>query len=158
MLPSSKGNKQQGTIKQSINKLFFVSFLLTPSLVTLISELSIVNITSTPKMHVQQISVELHRPALQTLPIYKLPGVGQIPHDLHGDQHLLFNVDCANHLVQELACVGQELTHLQVRLQLVELLYLNARQTEEALTEKHQETYNFPFFSYHTDEKLATKA
>lgn len=69
----------------------------------------------------------------QTLPIYKLPGIGQIPHNLHGDQHLLFNVDCANHLVHELARVSQELTHLKVRLQLVELLHLNITEQKKRL-------------------------
>lgn len=58
-------------------------------------------------------------------PVNDLPGVGQISHYLHGDEHFLFDVDGADHLMEELACVRQELTHLQVGLQLVELLDLS---------------------------------
>lgn len=57
-------------------------------------------------------------------PVNDLPGVRQIPHDLHSDENFLLDVDSANHLMEELARVRQELTHLQVRLQLVELLHL----------------------------------
>lgn len=59
-----------------------------------------------------------------TLPVDDLPGVGQVSYDLHGDEHLLLDVDGADHLMEELPGVGQELAHLQVGLQLMELLDL----------------------------------
>ena len=65
------------------------------------------------------------------LPVDDLPGVGQVSYDLHGDQHLLLDVDGADHLVEELPGVGQELAHLQVRLQLMELLDLKWVQVKE---------------------------
>lgn len=51
---------------------------------------------------------------LSTLPVNQLPSERKVPHDVHGDKHLLLNVDGSDHLVQELASVGQKLTHLQV--------------------------------------------
>lgn len=51
---------------------------------------------------------------LSALPVNQLPGEGKVPHDLHGDQHLLFNVDGSDHLVQKLARVSEKLTHLQI--------------------------------------------
>ena len=57
-------------------------------------------------------------------PVYDLPGVGEVGDDLHGDEDLLLYVDDADHLVQVLAGVGQELFDLQIGLQLVELLDL----------------------------------
>lgn len=58
-------------------------------------------------------------------PVNDLPRVGQVSNYLHGDENLLLDVDGADHLVQELSGVSQELTDLQVGLQLVELLHLN---------------------------------
>lgn len=58
-------------------------------------------------------------------PVNDLPGIGQVSNNLHGDENLFLDVDCADHLVQELSGVGQELTDLQVGLELVELLDLN---------------------------------
>lgn len=61
-------------------------------------------------------------------PVNDLPCIGQISNDLHGDQDLLFDVDGADHLVQELPGVGQKLAHLQVRVQLVKLLHLKTKE------------------------------
>lgn len=58
-------------------------------------------------------------------PVNYLPCVGQVSNYLHGDENLFLDVDGADHLVQELSGVSQELTDLQVGLQLVELLDLN---------------------------------
>lgn len=58
------------------------------------------------------------------LPVNYLPCVGEIADYLHGNEDFFFDVDGADHLVQELSGVSQELTNLQVRLQLVELLDL----------------------------------
>lgn len=58
-------------------------------------------------------------------PVNDLPCVGQVSDYLHGDENLFLDVDGADHLVQELSGVCQELTDLQVGLQLVELLDLN---------------------------------
>lgn len=43
---------------------------------------------------------------------------------MYRDEHFLFDVDGSDHLVQVLPGVGQELLHLQVTFQLVELLDL----------------------------------
>lgn len=59
------------------------------------------------------------------VPVNNLPCVGQVSNYLHGNENLFLDVNCANHLVQELSGVSQELTDLQVGLQLVELLDLN---------------------------------
>lgn len=59
-------------------------------------------------------------------PVDYLPRVGQVSNYLHGDENLFLDVDGADHLVQELSGVSQELTDLQVGLQLVELLDLRA--------------------------------
>lgn len=47
-------------------------------------------------------------------PIDDLPGVRQVSNYLHGDEDFLFDVNGADHLMQELPSVGQELTHLKV--------------------------------------------
>lgn len=63
----------------------------------------------------------------QHVPVDYLPRIGEISYYLHGDQDLFFDVDGADHLVQELPGVGQKLTHLQVGLQLVKFLDLEAK-------------------------------
>ncbi len=71
-------------------------------------------------------------------PVNDLPGVGQISHYLHRDEHFLFDIDGADHLMEELACVRQELTHLQVGLQLVKLLDLTGETMScEIIAERH---------------------
>lgn len=63
----------------------------------------------------------------EEVPVNYLPCVGQVSNYLHGDENLLFDIDGADHLVQKLPCVSQELTDLQVRLQLVKLLDLKTK-------------------------------
>lgn len=60
----------------------------------------------------------------QWVPVNDLPCVRQIPHYLHGNENFFFDIDGADHLVQELSGVSQELTNLQIGLQLMELLDL----------------------------------
>jgi len=62
-------------------------------------------------------------------PVNDLPGVGQVSHDLHGDEDFLLDVDGADHLVQKPPGVSQELADLEVGLQLVELLDLRSTGT-----------------------------
>lgn len=57
-------------------------------------------------------------------PVNYLPRVGQVSNYLHRDEDFFFDIDGADHVVQELPGVRQELTDLQVRLELVELLDL----------------------------------
>lgn len=57
-------------------------------------------------------------------PVHDVPGIRQVPHYLYCDEHFLFDVDGSDHLVQVLPGVGQKLLHLQVTLQLMELLDL----------------------------------
>lgn len=61
-------------------------------------------------------------------PVNDLPRVGQVSNDLHGDEDFLFDVDGADHVVEELSGVCQKLAHLQVGLQLVEFLDLNSEE------------------------------
>ena len=61
----------------------------------------------------------------------ELPGVGQVGGYLHGDQHLLLDVNGTDHLMEELARVQQELPDLEVALELVELLHLQRGGKEE---------------------------
>lgn len=72
-------------------------------------------------------------------PVNYLPCVGQVSNYLHGDENLFFDVDGADHLVQELSGVSQELADLQVGLQLVELLDLNI------CGEKKSDNFFLPF-------------
>ena len=73
------------------------------------------------------------------IPVNDLPGIGEVSHDLEVDEELFLDVDGADHLVQELPGVSQELLHLQVRLQLVELLHLFARQRSSSrLTQSYR--------------------
>lgn len=48
------------------------------------------------------------------LPINYLPCIGQISNYLHCDEDFFFDIDGADHLVQEFSGVSQELTDLQV--------------------------------------------
>lgn len=64
---------------------------------------------------------------IHEVPVNDLPCIGQVSNYLHGNENFLFDIDGADHLVKELSGVRQELTDLQVRLQLVELLDLKAR-------------------------------
>lgn len=61
------------------------------------------------------------------VPVNDLPCVGQISNYLHRNEDLFFDVDGTDHLVQKPPGVRQELTHLKVRLQLVELLDLKTK-------------------------------
>ena len=63
-----------------------------------------------------------------------LPRVGEVAHYLYGDEHLLLDVDGADHVMQVFPRVRQKLLHLQVTLKLVELLDLQrgkSKKTED---------------------------
>lgn len=59
-------------------------------------------------------------------PVNDLPGVGEVSNDLHGDEYLFFDIDGADHVVQELPGVSQELANLKVGFQLMKFLHLMA--------------------------------
>lgn len=62
-----------------------------------------------------------------SVPVNYLPCIRQVSNYLHGNENFFFDIDGADHLVQELPGVSQELTDLQIRLQLVELLDLKTK-------------------------------
>ena len=57
-------------------------------------------------------------------PVNYLPSKAEISHNLHGNQHILIDVDDANHLMQELSCVIEKLFNLKVAFQLMKFLNL----------------------------------
>lgn len=61
------------------------------------------------------------------VPVNDLPGVGEVSNNLHGDEDLFFDIDGADHVVQKLPGVSQELAHLKVGFQLMEFLHLQTR-------------------------------
>lgn len=61
------------------------------------------------------------------VPVNDLPGVGEVSNYLHSDEDLFFDIDSADHVVQELPGVSQELANLKVGFQLMKLLHLKTR-------------------------------
>ena len=106
----------------------------------------------------QQCLHTICKPGLvQPLPVYDLPGIGQVSYYLHGDQDLFLDVDGANHLVQELPGVSQELAHLQVGLKLVELLDLSVRKITlwyYGIITQHREVESVKSYSSYFDQGL----